>query len=103
MSGVAFAVVQTIRIGELRRHNRADVWLSIAITRAALSKIESTPAHKQDTAVAETHSKLAELFRQLVKMATVDEKKFNKEMLDTWRSEGKLDPGWQEKQAMQFL
>jgi hypothetical protein len=103
VAGLLVAALQTVRLRELSRRNNADVWQSISTARSAMAKLEPCLKNAQDGAIREVYAKLTELFRHVLKQATLDERRFTEDTIKRWRVSGRLASDWQEQQARLFL
>jgi hypothetical protein len=101
--GLAIAVLQSIRLRQLKRRTNADVWLSIRTARSLIGKLEGSQSVKQEPVVAGAYAQASELFRHLIKQAVLDERRFSEDTIRRWRAAGKIDTDWQAAQARQFL
>ena len=104
VAGLLVALVQTIRLRELRRRKSADIWKLIATATAIIGEIEGSAAFKQgDPQICQIHGRISEQFRDLLKMAVLDEKSFTERTIRLWRSSGRVMNDWEEAQARRYL
>lgn len=101
--GLVVAIIQSIRIRELRRRSDADAWQGIRTIRSLISKLENSEARHNDPYVAEAYAKAVELYRHLLKQAALAQRRFSEATIQRWKQEGKLENQWQVSQARQFL
>jgi hypothetical protein len=103
IGGLALAGLQTIRLEELRKRTKNDLWLSLRMCRAGLRRLEESQLTPTDPLLASAHGSSKELFCQLLKQAINEERKFSEDSIQKWRQAGKLENEWQIAQARQFL
>ena len=98
------ACVQSIRLTELRRRSNADIWKSITTSSVIRGEMEGAAAFKQnDHQLHQIYGRLVEQFRDLLKMAVLDERRFTEETITRWRNSGRLTNDWEEAQARRYL
>lgn len=101
--GVLMAVIQTVRLKALQRRTHADTWLGIRLVRSIMNSLERSGKYKEDTNVARAYASTADLFRHLLKEATLAEQEFTESTIQRWKAAGKLEGTWQVGQARHFL
>lgn len=101
--GLVVALLQTVRLKEMRKRTNNDLWLSLRMCRANLARLEGSQSTLTDPLLASAHGSSKELFCHLLKQAINDERRFTEDTIQKWRQVGKLDSDWQVSQARQFL
>lgn len=90
------AVVQTIRVRNMKIEKQRHLWSLIASSKALLRHLERQDIHQ-------AYGLASEHFRQLLRDASIIERQFKVETIKAWRSAGKLSSDWQERQAYMLL
>ena len=103
VAGMLVAAVQTTRLREIRRRTNADIWVCIQTCGSVVARIEETKLDEANITIAAAHGSGKELFRQLLKLAVIDEKDLTEETIEKWRRSGRLRNDWQELQVRQLL
>jgi hypothetical protein len=102
--GVVIAVVQTVRIRELRRHTEADTWEGIRILRSAYHFLERSAAAKAgDPDVREARGKVTESIRHFIKQAALAERHFSEATIEQWKKLGRIEADWHIQAARMHL
>lgn len=100
---LAYAIVQGIRIRDVRRRTETDIWLGLRTVRSIIGKLEESELRNSQPVVAQVYGKAVELYRHLLKEAVLAEPVFNEETIALWKAAGKLGSSWQVAQARHFL
>jgi hypothetical protein len=104
VASLLVAMLQTIRLRELRRRNNADIWKLIFTADSIRGRLESSPAFKQgEVQLHQIYGRVVEQFRDLLKMAILDERHFTEHTIRLWRLSGKLTNDWESAQARRWL
>ena len=88
------ACLQSIRLSALCRRANVDIWKSIATSTAIRGELQGSAAFKQnDPQIRQIYGGLVEQFRDLLRMATFDERRFTEDTIIRWKNSGRIRNG----------
>lgn len=103
LAGLLLAAAQTIRLRDLKRRTKADIWHAIAATLSLINNLEKSKLIESNKGAADSYKGATDLYRHLLRIAILEEPSFDEETIRKWRSTGKLATEWQEIQARRLI
>ena len=103
LGGLLLALVQSLRLRELKRRTSADLWEGVRTLRSIVSNLEKTRKIGVDPHITSAYTSATSLYRHIIKQAVLEEREFSESTIEKWRQVGKLESPWQVSVARHFL
>lgn len=103
VTGLLLAIIQTIRLRELKRRDVAALWEVAFTCRKVVGNIENSELAQTNAPIAKAYTQAISIHEKVLKFLILRERSFSRKTLEEWKSLNKITNSWQEKQALKYL